>query len=67
MSVENGALRIRYERAVNALLAHFHFDTFLVGDPHEDGGVGTSLVQFRLDPLARVVAVDVPGVGEFRK
>lgn len=67
VSVENGALRIRYERAVNALLAHFHFDTFLMGDPDEDGGVGTSLVQFRLDPLARVVAVDVPSVGEFRK
>lgn len=67
VSVENGALHIRYERAVNARLAHFHFDTFLMGNPDEDGGVGTSFVQFRLDPLARVVAVDVPGVGEFRK
>lgn len=68
VAVERGALVLRYPRAMELALTHFHYDTFL-GASSAALAISpeASVVKFTLDPMGKVSAVDVEGLGEFTR
>ncbi|HEX4935855.1 MAG TPA: DUF3471 domain-containing protein, partial [Gemmatimonadaceae bacterium] len=68
VALEDGALVLRYPRAITFKLTHFTYDTFLGAAP--TAGALTSegaVVKFSLDASGKVASVSVEGVDEFRK
>jgi CubicO group peptidase (beta-lactamase class C family) len=62
---EDGALRMTRLDSFRAPLEHWHYDTFRA--TWSDATMGTSMATFSLDAAGRVRAMDLQGVGEFRR
>ncbi|MGQ0647228.1 MAG: serine hydrolase [Gemmatimonadaceae bacterium] len=68
VSVENGALRVKFASTVEYTLEHFHYDTFTAGIMMAlDDGSALSSVRFTLDGLGRPSTIDIQDLGEFRR
>lgn len=68
VAVERDALVLRYPRAVELTLQHFHFDTFF-GTSGSASLLtpGATAVQFQLDPTGSVRAVEIEGLEAFTR
>lgn len=68
VTLEDGVLMLRYPKAIAFKLSHFNYDTFL-GTSATALAIGpdASAVQFKLDPLGKVSAVEVQGIDTFTR
>lgn len=68
VTLDGDALTLRYPRAMELVLHHFHFDTFM-GTSREATllAPGATLVQFALDALGAVASVEVEGLETFTR
>jgi CubicO group peptidase (beta-lactamase class C family) len=62
---EGGRLVLRYSDDYVADLEHWHHETFRA--TWRRTGFGSAFVTFRLDPRARIAALELEGFGEFRR
>lgn len=68
VALEDGALILRYPKAITLKLTHFNYDTFLGAAPTAGPLTAEGLtVRFSLDASGKVASVNVEGIDEFRK
>jgi hypothetical protein len=69
VSLENGGLVLRWGKAFDGRLEHWHYDTYRArwDDAMMEVGFGPALVTFKLDRNGKVSSMEFPQAGEFQR